>query len=312
MSRVIVVGSINVDLVCRTDRQPRPGETVAGSDFATHPGGKGANQAVAAVRSGAPTTLVGRVGDDAFGREQRDFLSDQGIDVARVRPSPGDSTGVASIVVDHDGENSIVVVPGANGRVSEVDFDLDVGPGDVVACQFEIPLPVVAAVLGRARAAGATTVLNPAPAHAWPRGDLERADVLVVNESELAFFAERPEPDPAAPEEVRACLRELRTRPTQAVVATLGGFGLLALVGDDEIRLPAHPAVVVDTTGAGDTFVGAVAAALALGQPLAEALARANLAASICVERPGAGPSIPTADEVERRRRSGPLERPAG
>ncbi|MDG2307497.1 MAG: ribokinase [Candidatus Binatia bacterium] len=301
MSRVFVVGSINVDLVARADRQPRPGETLVGMEFATHPGGKGANQAVAAARLGAETWMVGRVGDDGFGGEQMAFLGAQGLRVEHVVRTEGVATGVALIVVASDGENSIVVVPGANGRVEPDDVVADFSEGDVVVCQFEIPLPTVAAVLGRARAAGATTILNAAPSLPGGASSLGCADVLVVNESELAYLAERPEPNPSDTAAVFAGLRAARTDSSQTVVATLGGHGVVALAGHREIILAGHPARVVDTTAAGDTFVGALAARTAAGDDLEGALSYANLAASICVERAGAGPSIPTAAEVACR-----------
>lgn len=303
MSRVFVVGSINVDLVCRAARHPRPGETITGTNFATHPGGKGANQAVAAARLGADTWMVGRVGDDSFGAEQVAFLSAQGVQTKHVKRTAELATGVALIVVSEDGENSIVVVPGANGRVSEADVQIEFRPGDVVVCQFEIPLPTVVAVLSRAREAGATTLLNPAPAQACSAEALALADVLVVNENELGFFTGEAEADPSDPEAVAVLLRALQGPSSQAVVATLGGHGLVAQIGDDELMLPGHLVSVVDTTAAGDTFVGAIAARVAAGEPVAAALDYANLAASICVERAGAGPSIPSAREVEARRR---------
>lgn len=304
MSRVYVVGSINVDLVCRAARHPRPGETIPGTDFATHPGGKGANQAVAAARLGAETWMVGRVGDDSFGAEQVAFLSAQGVHTKHVARTAGLATGVALIVVSEDGENAIVVVAGANARVAEADVQIDFRSGDVVVCQFETPLQTVAAVLSRAREAGATTVLNPAPAQACPAEILSLADVLIVNETELGFFTPEAEadPDPGDPAAVAARVRTLQSPSSQAVVATLGGHGLVARVGDEELTLPGHPVAVVDTTAAGDTFVGAIAARMAAGEPVAAALDYANRAASICVERAGAGPSIPLAHEVEARR----------
>ncbi len=303
MGRVFVVGSINVDLVCRAERQPRPGETLPGTGFATHPGGKGANQAVAAARLGAETWMVGRVGTDGFGRDQLEFLSAQGVRVDHVLEARDVSTGVALIVVAANGENSIVVVPGANGRVEAADAMIEFEAGDVVVSQFEIPLATVEAGLSLARAAGALTILNPAPSLPWSRENRGLADFLIVNESELAFFAGGPEPDPSDRAAVVGALHEIRSSTSQAVVATLGSHGLVALVGEREVVLPGHPATVVDTTGAGDTFVGAVAARLAAGDAVEDSLVYANLAASICVERAGAGPSIPNAAEVEQRLR---------
>lgn len=302
MGRVVVVGSINVDLVCRAERQPRPGETVLGSEFATHPGGKGANQAVAAARSEAETWMVGRVGTDAFGDAQIDFLQQQGIRTDRVLRSDDVPTGVALITVSAEGENSIVVVPGANGRVSQEDVNVVFEPEDVVVCQFEIPLETVVAVLRCAHERGARTILNPAPAAEWPSEYRSLVDVLVVNESELAFLAGGPEPDPADTRAVAERVAALRAGPNQTVVATLGSHGLVAATGAEEMVLAGHSVRAVDTTAAGDTFVGAFAASLARGAAEREALEYANLAAAISVERAGAGPSIPARAEIEARR----------
>lgn len=302
MSRVFAVGSINVDLVCRAPRQPRPGETLFGTEFATHPGGKGANQAVAAARSGAETWMVGRVGADGFGREQRAYLDAQGVRVDLVRESEGIATGVGLIVVSDDGENSIVVVSGANAEVAEPDLPPDgFRASDVVCCPFEIPLETIAAALARAREAGARTVLNPAPAREADRALLALADVLIVNETELAFFASTPELDASDVDAVFAGIDRLRIDDGQWVVATLGAAGLVARGPTGDVVCAGHRVDAVDTTGAGDTFVGALAARLARGESFDGALAFANRAASICVERPGAGPSIPTEDEVRAR-----------
>ena len=301
MSRVFVVGSINVDLVCRAERQPKPGETLFGRDFATHPGGKGANQAVAAARLGAETHMVGRVGEDSFGADQRRYLEEQGVGVSHVRTSEGVSTGVATIVVSDDGQNSIVVVPGANDGVVEGDLPTAFAAGDVVVCPFEIPLETVASAFERAKAAGARTVLNPAPARPAARATLDLADVLIVNETELAFFASGPEPRPDDGGAIRARIDEVRTRPGQLVVATLGASGLMARGPEGDVQLAGHAVHAVDTTAAGDTFVGALVARMVAGEAMVSALEFANRAASICVERPGAGPSIPTRAEVDAR-----------
>ena len=303
MSRVFVVGSINVDLVCQAGSFPRPGETLTGSDFAIHSGGKGANQAVAAARCGVPTAMVGRVGDDSFGREQRAHLEAARVSVEHVRETAGVSTGVALIVVSASGENSIVVVPGANGRLDPADVELPCAAGDVVVCQFEIPRATVEAVFTHARARGATTVLNPAPAQAWPEGSRALADVVVVNETELGFFLDRPVADPTDSAAVLRDAAALRAAPGQVVIATLGPHGLVASTPEGDFVVRGHRVEVVDTTGAGDTFVGCLAARLVAGDVLEEALDYANLAASLCVERAGAGPSIPTEAQVEKRLR---------
>jgi ribokinase len=300
MARVYVAGSINMDLVARTARHPRPGETVAGTHLATYPGGKGANQAIAAARLGADTVLLGKLGTDTFGEELRDFLSGQGVQLDYLRQTAAAATGVALIVVAESGENSIVVVPGANALLEPDDVaGVPLAAGDVVLSQFEIPLATIQQLFTQARAIGATTILNPAPARRDARKLLALADVLILNESELAFFAGVDPILVSSPDAIAAAARHLRARAEQVVVATLGAHGVLAIVGEHQLRIAGHPVQAVDTTAAGDTFAGATAARLACGYPIEHALRDANTAAAICVQRPGAAPSIPTAAEVE-------------
>lgn len=298
MGRVFVAGSINMDVVATADRHPRVGETVAGRQVLYFPGGKGANQAVAASRLGARTTLIGRLGKDSFGGELKAFLGEQGIDLGYVVETAEAHTGTAIITVA-EADNTIVVIPGANGLVAT--DDVDVVPlleGDVAVSQFEIPLPAIAAFFRRARAAGATTLLNPAPAQAMSRELLALVDILVLNETELGFLAgsELSESDEAA--RIIAAARQLQAREGQTICVTLGKRGVLALAGREEIAVPGRTVKALDTTGAGDCFVGALAAQLADDVPLRAALAFANAAASISVQRMGAGPSMPTAAEV--------------
>jgi ribokinase len=299
MGRVFVAGSINMDVVATADRHPKVGETVAGRAVHFFPGGKGANQAVAAAKLGAPTALIGRLGTDAFGRQLRTFLAAQGVDLALVKDTPDIHTGTAIITVA-DADNTIVVVPGANALVSAEDVAAPVlARGDVAVSQFEIPLPTISAFFRRARAAGATTILNPAPAMACNPDLLELVDVLVLNETELGFLAitELGEDDPPA-RYVEAAGR-LQVSANTIVCVTLGKRGVLALI-DGEASIMAGRAVkAVDTTGAGDCFVGALAAQLAGGTAIRDALAYANVAASISVQRMGAAPSMPTATEVD-------------
>ncbi|WP_448042221.1 ribokinase [Bradyrhizobium liaoningense] len=298
MGRVFVAGSINMDVVATADRHPRVGETVAGRQVLYFPGGKGANQAVAASRLGARTTLIGRLGKDSFGGELKAFLGEQGIDLGYVVETAEAHTGTAIITVA-EADNTIVVIPGANGLVAT--DDVDVVPllaGDVAVSQFEIPLPAIAAFFRRARAAGATTLLNPAPAQAMSRELLALVDILVLNETELGFLArsELSESDEAA--RIIAAASQLQAREDQTICVTLGKRGVLALAGREEIAVPGRAVKALDTTGAGDCFVGALAAQLADDVPLRAALAFANAAASISVQRMGAGPSMPTAAEV--------------
>ncbi|QOZ11076.1 ribokinase [Bradyrhizobium sp. CCBAU 51765] len=298
MGRVFVAGSINMDVVATADRHPKVGETVAGRQVLYFPGGKGANQAVAASRLGARTTLIGRLGKDSFGGELKAFLGEQGIDLGYVQETAEAHTGTAIITVA-EADNTIVVIPGANGLVGA--DDVEVVPllaGDVAVSQFEIPLPTIAAFFRRARAAGATTVLNPAPAQAMSRELLALVDILVLNETELGFLAGSglSESDEAA--RIIAVARQLQAREDQTICVTLGKRGVLALAGREEIAVPGRAVKALDTTGAGDCFVGALAAQLADDVPLRAALAFANAAASISVQRMGAGPSMPTAAEV--------------
>lgn len=298
MGRVFVAGSINMDVVATADRHPKVGETVAGRQVLYFPGGKGANQAVAAARLGARTTLIGRLGKDSFGAELKAFLGDQGIDLGYVQETAGAHTGTAIITVA-EADNSIVVIPGSNALVSA--DDVGVVPllaGDVAVSQFEIPLPTIAAFFRRARSAGATTLLNPAPAQAISSELLALIDVLVLNETELGFLAgtELSDSDEAA--RIIDVARGLQAREDQTICITLGKRGVLALAASEEIAVPGRAVNAVDTTGAGDCFVGALAARLADGAALAAALAFANAAASISVQRMGAGPSMPTAAEV--------------
>ncbi|WP_439363852.1 ribokinase [Bradyrhizobium sp. DASA03005] len=298
MGRVFVAGSINMDVVATADRHPRIGETVAGRQVLYFPGGKGANQAVAASRLGARTTLIGRLGRDSFGAELKAFLGEQGIDLGYVVETAETHTGTAIITVA-EADNTIVVVPGANGLVGA--DDVSVVPllkGDVAVSQFEIPLPTIAAFFHRARAAGAVTVLNPAPAQKMPGELLALVDILVLNETELGFLAGSELSEIDAADRITEVARQLQARQDQTICVTLGKRGVLALAGRDEIAVAGRVVKALDTTGAGDCFVGALAAQLADGAALREALTFANAAASISVQRMGAGPSMPTAGEV--------------
>lgn len=298
MGRVFVAGSINMDVVATADRHPRVGETVAGRQVLYFPGGKGANQAVAASRLGARTTLIGRLGTDAFGAELRTFLTAQGIDPGSIKETPETHTGTAIITVAAS-DNTIVVIPGSNALVSADDVaDAPLAKGDVAVSQFEIPLPTIAAFFQRACAAGATTLLNPAPAQKMSGELLALVDILVLNETELGFLAgvELSDSDEAA--KIIAVARKLQAREDQTICVTLGKRGVLALAASEEFAVQGRVVKAVDTTGAGDCFVGALASQLADGVPLRAALAFANAAASISVQRMGAGPSMPTAAEV--------------
>jgi ribokinase len=294
---VLVAGSINMDIVASATRFPAIGETVAGSDVRFFPGGKGANQAVAAAKSGASTALIGRLGEDAFAQQLKTFLTGQGVDLQHVTVTAGTSTGVALITV-HDADNTIVMIPGANGQVTPADANAPaIHAGDVLVSQFEIPLASIAAFFSRGRAAGARTILNPAPVVTFDRALLDLVDILVLNETELGTLAQATVDNTDPPDRIADVACSLR-RNDQVICVTLGKRGAVALVGSDTIVIQGRVVTAVDTTGAGDCFVGALAARLASGGALRDALTYANVAASICVQRHGAGPSMPTAEEV--------------
>jgi ribokinase len=298
-ARVVVVGSTNLDLVVTAPALPRPGETVLGDRFTMVPGGKGANQAVAAARAGAACAFVGAVGRDSFAEPLRASLAGAGIDVRRLRDVPGPS-GVALIAVDTSAENIIVVAPGANAELSTLD-ERDraaIAAADVMLCQLEIPLPFVTDAVRAARAAGTTVVLNAAPARALPADLLGAVDLLVVNQGEAAALAGAAA-NAAGPDAAELLLDELLVLVPR-VVMTLGAQG--AMYGDQEGRRLAVDAVrvnAVDTTAAGDAFTGALAVALAEQRPIEESLRWACAAGAACACRPGASTALPTRDEID-------------
>jgi ribokinase len=298
MGRVFVAGSINMDVVATAVRHPRVGETVAGNAVHYFPGGKGANQAVAAAKLGTPTTLIGRLGTDAFGQQLRTFLTAQGVDLALVTDTAGTHTGTAIITVA-EADNTIVVVPGANALATPEDVAVPrLVKGDIAVSQFEIPLPTISAFFRRARAAGATTILNPAPAAMFGPELLDLVDILVVNETELGFLTNTELRDTDATDRFVEASQSLPAAANRTICVTLGKRGVLALIGGEASMIAGRTVKAVDTTGAGDCFVGALAAQLAGGTSLRDALDYANAAASICVQRMGAAPSMPTTAEI--------------
>ena len=285
--------------MARAARFPKIGETVLGSAVHFIPGGKGANQAIAAAKSGARTALIGRLGQDAFGARLKDFLGQQGVDLKHVTITAKAYTGTAIITVAN-ADNTIVVVPGANALVDPSDVAVPVvAKGDVLVSQFEIPAATIEAFFARGRAAGATTILNPAPMTAFNRNLLALTDIMVLNETELATLAGV---DVNADDDNAKFIQfagSLRPSKDHSVCVTLGSRGAIAVVQDEAIVIPGRVVTPLDTTGAGDCFVGALAARLAGGAHIRGALAYANAAASISVQRMGAGPSMPTVSEVE-------------
>ncbi|MGW2466139.1 ribokinase [Streptomyces bauhiniae] len=293
---LLVVGSANADLVVGVERRPGAGETVLGGDLAVHPGGKGANQAVAAARLGARTALLARVGDDGHGRLLRDSLRSAGVDTAAVL-SGGAPTGVALITVDPSGDNSIVVSPGANARLTEGDVRAELlGAARVVSAQLEIPLETVAAVV-RALPEGTRFVLNPSPPRPLPGEVLAACDPLVVNEHEARVLLGDSETGETGDDPAGWARRLLALGP-RSVVVTLGAEGALVCDASGVRAVPSVAVAAVDTTGAGDAFTAALAWRLGAGEELPVAAAYAARVGAAAVTRRGAQESYPTAAEV--------------
>jgi ribokinase len=290
---LVILGSINIDLVFEVERLPAAGETVLCPGYRRVPGGKGANQAVAAARAGAEVRFFGRVGEDDAGRLAVRSLARAGVDVGGILPS-GRPTGTAVIGVDPRGENAIIVASGANLEVTSLQVPPELlGRGSTVLCQNEVPVGETLALLGRARAAGARTVLNLAPATVLPLADLRGLDFLVLNEAEAAALTGCGEPRTAA--------AGLHDHIGATVVVTLGARGVLAATAEGRYLVPAPAVRVVDTTGAGDAFVGVLAAALDLGAGPEEALRWASVAGGLACEALGAQSAIPDRVAIEAR-----------
>ncbi|WP_223693406.1 ribokinase [Leifsonia poae] len=281
-ARVTVVGSANVDLVTRVDRIPAPGETVTAESFAVFAGGKGLNQAIAARRAGAQAQLIAAVGDDAYGQLLVDTIATEGMDKNLLRREGG-ATGTAFVTTDATGENNIVIVPGANRllrHLTDEEREL-VSESDVLICQLEVPDTVVEDAVTAAWKSGTKVVLNPTPVRHVPAAILAAVDVLIVNEHEAQQL-------------------QVDKLPVPCVLTTLGSKGsTLQVRGGRAIHIPARKTIPLDTTGAGDTFVGAFAAEVARGVEYEAAAQWASIAASLSVEEPGAVPSIPTRRAVD-------------
>lgn len=293
---VLVVGSLNMDQIFRLARLPRPGESMLAGDVITAPGGKGANQAVAAARMGAHVRMIGRVGVDPFGGSLRQSLTAAEVDVSGLRTSEDAPTGTALIMLVEGVDNSIVVAPGANGRVALADLDAvnwsEVG---VLLVQFEIPLAVTAEAMRRARHAGALVILDPAPPQPCPPDILALAHILTPNETEAEALTGVAVTDLASAEQAG---RKLLSGSEQRVIVKLGDEGALVCTLSGCRHWPPIPVSVVDTTAAGDAFCGALAADLASGASFEEAMGTAMTAGALTVTRLGAQPSLPTLVEV--------------
>lgn len=292
---IIVVGSLNMDLVVSTPRHPKIGETILGSGFHTFPGGKGANQAVAAARLSGRVCMIGRVGKDDFGQSLLTNARSDGIDTTFIREDNESPTGVALITVDQAGQNTIVVIPGANGKVNPQDITAaenafqDAG---FLLAQLECPLPAVTRAVAAAKDHSLQVVLNPAPAQPLDPVLLSQVDYLLPNQTELALLT--------GTEDIQEALKKLHSLGTRNVIVTLGEQGVLISANGEQTHLPAHTVRVVDTVAAGDAFVGAFAVALTEGKSLMEAAAWGNAAGALSVTRPGAQPSLPKRDEFDQ------------
>lgn len=301
---IVVIGSINMDLVLRVPRMPLPGETLTGGAFRTIPGGKGANQAVACARlsgkvaaGGQQVAMVGCVGDDAFGATLRAALVGDGIIDSHITTLPGVASGIASILVDDNGQNSIVIAGGANDLLSPAHIDAAKGlieQADIVVLQLETPMATVVHAIKLARSLGKTVVLNPAPAASLPAGVLELVDYLIPNEIEAAMLA-GVSPDGADAKALAAALQKLGS---DNVIITLGSKGVHAALYGGDFTFPAEVVQAVDTTAAGDTFIGGFVAGLASGMDEAEAISQGQRAAAWSVTKPGAQTSIPHLHEL--------------
>lgn len=290
---LIVFGSINLDLVTKTPRLPLPGESLTGHNFFTAFGGKGANQAVMAARLGMKTYMVGRVGNDTFGQELLGSLQDSGVICDRVLVDPSIHSGVAVITVEDGGENTIILVPGANGQVNQTDVER-LNPlfpeAFALLLQLEIPLPAVKESAENARKAGVKVMLDPAPAQVNVPADFyPLVDIITPNETEASLLVGFPV---NSPETAAKAAKELQGRGVEIVLVTLGAKGVFCATKDEDFFLPAFPVEAIDTVAAGDAFNGAIATALATGLPLREAVVWGAAAGALATTKVGAQSSL--------------------
>jgi ribokinase len=298
MPDIIVIGSMNADLVVRAWRFPQPGETISGEDLQIIPGGKGANQAVAAARQGTSVAMIGRVGDDSFGPALIRNLEQNNVNVSHVQIDARSATGTAIIVVDANGQNSIVLSPGGNGKVSPADLgDISFSDHKLLLLQLEIPIEAVLSAARRAKESGLRVLLNPAPARPLPEELISLPDFLLPNESELSLLTGQPVHDRTSAERAAKMLLE---RGAQNLIVTLGANGALIVNREMTKHVPAFKVDVIDTTAAGDAFIGGFSSALLQNKPLEEAVRYGCACGALAATKFGAQPSLPTREEVER------------
>ena len=298
--KIVVIGSSNTDMVVKVPHIPAPGETMLGTDFFTIPGGKGANQAVAAARAGAAVTFIACVSDDAFGKQAVENYWKDEIDTSCIKVQPGIHSGIALINVAEDGENSISVAPGANSHLFPEDvygFEDAFDGAKAVLAQLEIPMETVAAAAEMAHAKGIPFILNPAPGAAIPESLLSKVTIISPNETEAAIITSRKD---FSEKDIPEMADEIFKKGGTTVLVTLGSKGVYLKSPDFEGMISGHPVKAVDTTAAGDVFNGALAAAFAGGMPLNKAVDFAQRAAAISVTQMGAQPSAPTLDEIHQ------------
>lgn len=296
--RITVVGSVNMDLVFRTPRMPAVGETLHGHEFCQIPGGKGANQAVAAARQGAQVSFIGAVGDDGFGSFSRDCLAAEGMELTHLARVAGVATGVAGILVDDSGSNSIVLAAGANATLTAAQVDAAIAAiagAQLLVCQLETPLATVTRAIEIARAQGVKVILNPAPAQDLTDALLAQVDYLILNETEASQLSGITVVDQ---DSAKAASEQILRRGTGTVLLTMGEHGALITESTGSQFIPAVKVDVVDTTAAGDTFVGAFAVGLANGLSVIDASREAQYTAALTVTKLGAQTSIPQRQQV--------------
>jgi ribokinase len=299
MQKILVAGSINMDIVAKIEHLPRPGETVFGDELHYIPGGKGSNQAVATSRLGKNVYLIGKLGQDIFGDSLATFLEEEQLNLEYLFYSKSHPSGVALINVDKQSENSITVISGSNFQLSEQDVEqCEINEGDVVISVFEIPQSTIKHLFKKANLTNAKTILNPAPAKLIRNELLETVDYLIINETELAFYTNQKKVNEDI-ETITQYASELRMRPSQTIIITLGSKGAICISGEDVICVPGIKVEAIDTTGAGDCFTGAFAVAVSEQMFIDQAIFFANKAASLSVQKLGSSTSMPYRQQVE-------------